>query len=94
MARLRWVGAPYADGNEPGSGAAYIFRRGVRYIPGQDFVVVWEREAKLIAPGGKTGDLFGYSVSLESDLSLIGAPAAGSWEKEHLMFLGKMKVYG
>ena len=71
------VGAPYADGNEPGSGAAYVFRRGVRYIPGQGFVVVWEQEAKLAAPDGKTGDLFGFSVSLEGDLALIGAPQGG-----------------
>lgn len=69
------VGAPYADGNEPGSGAAYVFRRGVRYIPGQGFVVVWEREAKLTAPEGKPDDQFGYAVSLEGDLALVGAPA-------------------
>ena len=68
------VGAPYADGNEPGSGAAYVFRRGVRYIPGQGFVVIWEEEAELTAPEGKTDDQFGYAVSLEGDLALVGAP--------------------
>jgi hypothetical protein len=68
------VGAPYADGNEPGSGAAYVFRLGKRYIPGQGFVVVWDQEAKLIAPEGKTDDQFGHAVALEGDLALVGAP--------------------
>lgn len=71
------VGAPYADGNEPGSGAAYVFRRSLRYIPGEGFVVIWEQEAKLTAPDGRPGDDFGYAVALEGDFALVGAPQGG-----------------
>ncbi|MHC4646992.1 MAG: M4 family metallopeptidase [Planctomycetota bacterium] len=66
------VGAPYRDGNEPGSGAAYIF------VPGSGSS--WTQEAKLTASDGASGDWFGIggnqgkAVSIDGDYAIVGAP--------------------
>ena len=59
------IGA-YADEVGPlfGAGSAYVFR-----FNGSQ----WVQEQKLTASDGLTGDFFGWSVSLQGDLALIGA---------------------
>jgi outer membrane protein assembly factor BamB len=63
------VGAPYADGNEPGSGSAYIFKRSG---------TSWTQESKLTASDGASADQFGLgdkggSVSISGDYAIVGA---------------------
>ena len=63
------VGAPYADGNEPGSGSAYIFERSG---------TSWIEQAKLTASDGASADQFGLgdkggSVSISGDYAIVGA---------------------
>ena len=59
------VGAPRDDENAPDSGAAYVFRR-----VGE----VWRQETILRTPDSAEGDNFGWSVALDGDRALIGAP--------------------
>jgi hypothetical protein len=58
------VGAPHDDENGKGSGSIYVFNR-----IGSD----WVQQAKLFAPDGQEGDLFGISVALSGNTILIGA---------------------
>ena len=58
------VGAYSAHGNVFGSGAAYVFT-----YDGKQ----WTEQQKLTASDGNTFDRFGWSVSLNGDLALIGA---------------------
>ena len=59
------VGAPFADvGGNANQGAAYVFGRS-----GAN----WSEQAKLTAPDGASGDLFGWSVALSGDTALVGA---------------------
>jgi len=58
------IGACVDDDNGPSSGSAYIFRREG---------TTWTEEAKVTASDGAAGDVFGVSVSLAGDYSLIGA---------------------
>ena len=58
------VAAGMAAGAEPVSGAAYVYRR----EDGE-----WTCEAKLVASDGEGGDLFGWSIALDSDLAIVGA---------------------
>ena len=59
------VGAPFDDDNGADSGSAYIYHR-----VGEG----WSQVAKLLAPDGAAGDLFGYSVAITSDNAVVGAP--------------------
>lgn len=62
------VGAALADvGDDPGRGAAYVFRRSGG---------TWRQRAKLLASDGAAGDRFGESVALSDDTALIGASFA------------------
>ncbi len=58
------IGSPEINGVGFRSGAAYVFR-----FDGSK----WNEEAKLAASDGASGDYFGTSVSLRSDVALIGA---------------------
>jgi len=58
------VGALYAGGSSPDSGAAYVFVR-------SDWM--WMEQARLIAPDGRPDDRFGWSVAIEGDTAVIGA---------------------
>jgi hypothetical protein len=58
------VGAPHDNDNGKGSGAIYVFKR---------TGTAWTQQAKLIAPDGKEGDLFGISMALSNDTILVGA---------------------
>jgi hypothetical protein len=63
------VGAPLRD--EAGisnQGAAYVFRRT------DPAAGLWEEVALLLAPDGTVGDQFGFSVDIQGDDVLIGAP--------------------
>ena len=58
------VGAYGDDDNGNNSGSAYVF----------DFDGMnWSQSAKLIASDGEEDDRFGYSVSLDGDIILVGA---------------------
>lgn len=59
------IGVPFADDLGADSGAAYVFIRND---------TIWTQQAKLLAPDGQAGDLFGFSVYIDDDTALIGAP--------------------
>lgn len=62
------VGAPFARvGANFGQGAAYVFVRSG---------TTWTLQQKLSSSSGATGDQFGYSVSIDGDLAVAGAPNA------------------
>ena len=58
------VGATFGDGNETGSGSAYVFVR-----DGSS----WSQEAKLTASDGCVGYQFGSSVSVSGDTAVVGS---------------------
>ena len=59
------VGAPDEDSSK---GAAYIFKRSANGA--------WSQEAKLLADSSDrdSGDSFGYSVAVDGDIAIVGAP--------------------
>jgi hypothetical protein len=63
------VGAPYADGAAPESGAAFVYRR---TGPG-----AWSFMQRLDAPAGADGDLFGAAVDIAGAVIVVGATDAG-----------------
>ena len=58
------VGAPFADTEQPNSGAAYVFKHNGS---------TWIEQAKLVAGDRSFNDHFGISVSLLGDYAVIGA---------------------
>ncbi|HEX3897059.1 MAG TPA: FG-GAP repeat protein [Rudaea sp.] len=58
------VGAPGEDGF---TGAAYIYS----YAPGS---ADWKKEARLVAPDATFGSEFGFSVAIDHETVVIGAP--------------------
>ncbi len=62
------VGAWGDDDLGSASGSVYLFR----YVSGFQF---WQLEAKLTASDGAAGDLFGWSVSVDGDVVVVGAPS-------------------
>ncbi len=64
------VGSPRDDDNGPFSGAAYIFHPdGSSWLP----------EAKLIAPDGTAGDLFGLKVAISGKVAVCAPTATMRW---------------
>jgi uncharacterized repeat protein (TIGR01451 family) len=61
------VGAPLGDApGTPDAGAAYVFLRAG---------TVWTEDAKLLSAAGiAADDAFGFSVSLDGDVAVVGAP--------------------
>jgi hypothetical protein len=59
------VGAPVDDG---GTGSAYVFERNHDWADG------WGQVEKLTADDGATGDCFGWSVGINGDTVVVGAP--------------------
>jgi hypothetical protein len=59
------IGAYFEDEGGQDAGAAYVFTRS-----GSS----WTQQAKLLASDAAEQDQFGYSVTLEGDTALIGAP--------------------
>ena len=58
------VGAHRMDDDGIDSGAAYLFARKSD---------VWNQQAKITGQDLATGDLFGYSVAIDGDLTIVGA---------------------
>lgn len=58
------IGAPHDDDKGKDSGSVYVFTR---------TGTTWSQQAKLTAPDGAEGDVFGISVALSDDTVLIGA---------------------
>ncbi len=63
------VGAWGEDSGAVDSGAAYVFRRDG---------AVWSQQAVLKAPHAGAGDWFGFSVGIDGDTVVVGAPGEGS----------------
>jgi FG-GAP repeat len=63
------IGAFLTDGVVPQTGAAYVYQR----IDGD-----WIVQAKLIAPDGQEGEIFGTSVAVDGQTVVVGAPGAAS----------------
>jgi len=63
------IGAFLTDGVVPQTGAAYVYQR----IDGE-----WIVQAKLIAPDGQEGEIFGTSVAVDGHTVVIGAPGAAT----------------
>ncbi|MEW6744543.1 MAG: FG-GAP repeat protein [Planctomycetota bacterium] len=59
------VGAPYDDDKGTDSGSAYVYRYNG---------TSWDEEKKLTASDGAPGDQYGYSLAVDGDLMLVGAP--------------------
>jgi hypothetical protein len=58
------IGASHNDDNGDNSGSVYVFIR---------IGATWFQQAKLCPSDGASGDIFGWSVSLDGDTALIGA---------------------
>lgn len=58
-----------ANNNAPGSGAAYVFTRSG---------TTWSQQAYLKASNTDAADWFGYSVAIDSDTIVVGAPCEDS----------------
>ena len=66
------VGAPgEQNANGVGAGAVYLFRRSASGGFGL--------AAKVVRPGGSSGDAFGEAVALSADRLLVGVPSADDW---------------
>ena len=65
---LAVIGDPSGEGKEVGSGVAYVYRR----VSGSNN---WIFVKKLIADDGVMDDRFGFSVDINGDFILVGAPA-------------------
>jgi hypothetical protein len=78
------VGAIWADGIAPTTGAAYVFAK-------NEMSKMWEERDKLFANDGLFGDGFGYGVDISQDVA-----AVGSYSSDHsgLMDCGAVYVYG
>lgn len=61
------VGAPSANN---GIGAAYVFEN--------TNSISWDQRAALTPPSGHNGDNFGWSVGIDKQIIVVGAPAANS----------------
>jgi len=59
------VGAHYDDDNGDASGSTYVFMRRAS---------IWIQQTKLIASDGEEVDWFGFSVAIDGDIALVGAP--------------------
>ncbi|HEV3363408.1 MAG TPA: FG-GAP repeat protein, partial [Acidimicrobiia bacterium] len=59
------VGAPYDDDAGADSGSAAVFVRSG---------TTWSRQVKVSAPEASAGDRFGWSVAVDGDTKVLGAP--------------------
>lgn len=63
------VGSPRDDANGSNSGAVYVFQR---------VADDWVLQQRLVANDNAAGDQFGFSVALNGDQLIVGAPYVGS----------------
>lgn len=61
---LAIIGAMNGEGNEVGSGVAYVFKRDGS---------TWQQEAKLIGSNAIAAPLFGFRVGISGDYAIVGA---------------------
>ena len=66
-----FVGSPYDDENGSQSGSVYVFKRDAS-------TNAWKQTAKLTASNAAPNDQFGYSVEVNGDRALVGAPYKAS----------------
>ncbi|MCP5467665.1 MAG: DUF4215 domain-containing protein [Deltaproteobacteria bacterium] len=59
------IGARWGDNQEINTGTAYVFKRN-----GDE----WIQTQKLLASNSNTGDQFGFSVAIDGDIIIVGAP--------------------
>src|SRR5215467_8893926 len=81
------VGATTANGGPgAGTGAAYVFVKGP---------AGWTQQAKLAAsdPAGTAKETFGFSVALDGDTAVIGAPNRGTFPGDPFGQVGAAYVY-
>jgi len=81
------VGATTANGGPgAGTGAAYVFVKGP---------AGWTQQAKLAAsdPAGTAKENFGFSVALDGDTAVIGAPNRGAFPGDPFGQVGAAYVY-
>ncbi len=64
------IGARLDNDNGSDAGSAYVFIRD----SDEESEGEWSQQAKLLADDGAAGDQFGFSVDLDGDTALIGAP--------------------
>jgi hypothetical protein len=76
------VGAPQEDQKGGNAGAAYLYVQGASTFPQTETL-------KLVADNGNNDDLFGFSVSLNNNIVLVGAPEQGP-NKEGRVYLFKI----
>ena len=74
------IGVPGDDDNGDSSGSAYVFKR-----DGTN----WNEQDKLLALDGTEDDCFGWSVSIDGDYAIIGAP----WGEDNGVFSGSAYVF-
>jgi FG-GAP repeat/FIMAH domain len=63
------VGAPWYAGDDVKAGSAYVFVRSG---------TSWSQQAKLTASDGAESDRFGFAVSVDGNIIVVGAPQTGS----------------
>ncbi|MCK4342885.1 MAG: hypothetical protein KAY37_14320 [Phycisphaerae bacterium] len=68
------IGAYGDDDNGPLTGSAYVFERDDNGTPGDPSDDIWTQLAKLTASDAAGDDRFGTSVSISSDVVVIGTP--------------------
>jgi hypothetical protein len=79
------VGATTAKGGPGhGTGAVYVFVKGPRG---------WYQQARLTASDGAARDNFGFSVALDGDTAVVGAPNRGQFVGDTLGEVGAAYVY-
>ena len=64
------VGSPMEEEKAVNAGAAYIYK----YSNG-----IWELDSKIIPEDLTEGDFFGWSVAINGDYAIVGAPYQVSW---------------
>ena len=65
------VGEPYGDFGQTNAGAASIYK--YQTLSGE-----WSVNNRISAPGPITGNLFGWSLAMEGDLLVVGAPGVNT----------------
>ena len=70
--------APHHDDTVADSGAVYVFERSG---------ISWLQQAKLLASNAVAGDLFGYSVAIDGDTVVVGAPFVGGGSEDGAVYV-------
>jgi FG-GAP repeat len=74
------VGAMYFDWFATNQGSAYVFIRNGS---------IWTQQVQLVANDGAANDIFGYSVSINGEYAIVGAPHNGGVVKDGAAYIFK-----